>query len=144
MIHKILVVAAIGALSVAGQAVAKDAPAAQLSAIKGGVNVSHNGKLAAAKPGALNIGDRVVAGKGEAKVSYADGCIVTVAPQSMATIAAASPCATGQGLVTAGGSSAQFSDLTTTEMVAGTLAVGGLIAGVVSLADDDDDVSVTP
>jgi hypothetical protein len=144
MIRKIMVVAAAGTMFVAGQAAAKDAPAAQLSAVKGGVNVSQNGKFVAAKAGALKVGDRVVAGKGEAKVSYADGCIVTVAPQSMATIAAASPCATGQGLVTAGGSSAQFSDLTTTQMVVGAVAVGGLIAGIVSLADSDDEDAVTP
>jgi len=143
MIRKLLVVATAGAMFIAGQASAKDAPAAQLSAVKGGVNVSQNGKFALAKPGALKVGDRVVAGKGEAKVSYADGCIVTVKPQSMATIAATSPCASGQGLVSAGGSSAQFGDLTTTQIVVGTIAVGGLIAGIVSLADDDDDLAIS-
>jgi len=145
MIRKLLVVATAGALSIAGQALAKDASAAQLSAIKGGVNVSQNGKFATAKPGALKVGDRVVAGAGEATVSYADGCIVTVKPQSMATIAATSPCASGQGLVTAGGSSAEMGNLTTTQIVGGTLAIGGLIAGIVSLADDDDEpLVITP
>lgn len=139
-----LAIAAAGAMLLSGPAFAKDATVAQLSAITGAVNVSQNGKLSPAKAGALKVGDRVVAANGAATLSYADGCVVALKAQSMATVAAASPCATGAGLVTAGSTSAQIGDLTAVQLVAGTLAVGGLIYGIASVVDGGSDTTVSP
>ena len=94
MIGKYAAVAAIGALCIAGQASAKDAAMAQLSAVKGSVMVNQGGKMVPATAGALRAGDRVVAANGSASVAYADGCVVSLQSNGMATIGAASPCAT--------------------------------------------------
>jgi hypothetical protein len=142
MIRTVTIVSVCGALALAGPALAADAAKASLTSVKGAVAVSQDGKFAAAKPGALRAGDRVVAKTGEARVSYADGCVVTLKPGSMATIGATSPCASQQGLVTAGGASAQasFGELSPFGMAMGALAVVGFVYGVVSMTDDEDDV----
>lgn len=91
-------VAAMGLVCIAGQASAAQS-AAQLSAVKGSVMVAQNGAFAPASNMALRAGDRVVAAAdGQAQVRFADGCVVTLAPQAMATISDKSPCAAG-GLV---------------------------------------------
>lgn len=141
MIGKYAALVAVGALCLAGQASAKDAGTAQLSAIKGSVTVSQGGKLVPAAAGALRAGDRVIAANGSARVSYADGCVVSLPANGMATIAAASPCATGAGLVSASqGSSAQmFSGV---NLDAGWI-IGGLWAlGVIVLVEGEDDLKV--
>lgn len=143
MIRTVTIATVCGALALAGPALAADAAKATITSVQGAVAVSQNGKFVEAKPGALRTGDRVVAKTGEARVAYADGCVVTLKAGSMATIGAASPCA-GQGIVTTGGSSAQISELSPFGMVAGALAVGGLIWGVISLTDDNDDVPTSP
>ena len=56
MIGKYAAVAAIGALCIAGQASAKDAAMAQLSAVKGSVMVNQGGKMVPATAGALRTG----------------------------------------------------------------------------------------
>ena len=134
--------AALGVL-VSGPALAADAVKAEVSAVKGAVLVSQNGKLApASQKSALRAGDRLVAKDGQATVRYADGCVVTLKAGAMATVSEASPCAGGAGLVTAGGSSAQseggLSDF-------GLAAIGWTILGIgaIVLAEDDDD-TVTP
>ena len=139
MIRTVTIATVCGALALAGPALAADAAKATITSVQGAVAVSQNGKFVEAKPGALRTGDRVVAKTGEARVSYADGCVVTLKAGSMATIGAASPCA-GQGLVTAGGSSAQIGELSPFGMVAGALAVGGLIWGIVEFTDDESDL----
>ena len=88
MIGKYAAVAAIGALCIAGQASAKDAAMAQLSAVKGSVMVNQGGKMVPATAGALRAGDRVVAANGSASVAYADGCVVSLQANGMATIGA--------------------------------------------------------
>lgn len=108
MLNRIAAAAAALGVLVSGPALAADAAMAQVSAVKGSVLVSQNGKLApATQKSALRAGDRLVAKDGQATVRYADGCVVTVKAGAMATVGAASPCAGGAGLVTAGGSSAQ-------------------------------------
>ena len=63
MIGKYAAVAAIGALCIAGQASAKDAAMAQLSAVKGSVMVNQGGDMAAATAGALRVHHNTVANR---------------------------------------------------------------------------------
>lgn len=80
---------------------------AQVSAVKGDVRLASGGALKAAATGAaLKDGDRVVARTGSARIAYADGCVVTAPAGTMLTVGAASPCASGQGLVTSGDAAA--------------------------------------
>ena len=146
MIRTLTAVALSSALVLAGPAMAGDA---QLASVSGSVSVSHKGKLMPALPGSLRAGDRVIAKDGEAKLTYADGCVVTLKAQTMATISESSPCVAPAGLVSAGGSSAQSSwtELSPVQMAAGVLAVGGLLYGIGSLIanqDNDDEDSVSP
>jgi hypothetical protein len=99
MNRSIAAFAAAGAL-LAGQA-AVAAEGARISAVSGSVMISQNGRLVPASNGALlRAGDRVVSSSGSARVVYGDGCNVAVSARSMATVAAASPCAGGSsGLV---------------------------------------------
>ncbi len=137
-------------LAASGPALAGDAAAASLSTVQGSVMLSQNGKMALAssaglrgadKPMPVRAGDRIIAKDGQARLTYADGCVVTVKPQSMLTIGQASPCASSSGLVTTGSSAAQsnFSELTPFGMVMAVLAIGGFAYGVSQMLDDDDD-----
>lgn len=92
MMRRFAVATAIGLL-LGGQAMAAEA---RLGAVSGSVMVSQNGRFAPATRGAvLQAGDRVMATNGSASLVYSDGCNVAVATRSMATVAAASPCAGG-------------------------------------------------
>jgi hypothetical protein len=135
MIGKYAAVAAIGALCIAGQASAKDAALAQLSAVKGSVMINAGGKLAPATAGALRAGDRVVATNGSARIAYADGCVVSLSANGMTTVGAASPCATGQsGLVSAAqGSTAQM-ELSAVQLIGTIIAVGVLAVGIANVS----------
>jgi hypothetical protein len=136
MIGKYAALAAIGALCLAGQASAKDASVAQLSAVKGSVMVSQGGKVVPAATGALRAGDRVIAANGSARLSYADGCVVSLPANGMATVGAASPCATGAGLVSASqGASAQLFD----NLDAGWIIGGAWALGVIILVANEED-----
>lgn len=137
MIGKYAAIAAIGALCIAGQASAKDAALAQLGAVKGSVMISQGGKMVPAVAGALRAGDRVVAADGSARLSYADGCVVSLSANAMATVGAASPCASGAGLVGASqGSSAQMFGM---ENLNAGYVIGGVWAlGVLYLINKDD------
>ena len=143
MIGKYAAVAAIGALCIAGQASAKDAAMAQLSAVKGSVMVNQGGKMVPATAGALRAGDRVVAANGSARLAFADGCVVSLQANGMATIGAASPCATGAGLVSASqGASAQSdTGMTALQLVGSIAAIGFLAIGIASVADNEDEVT---
>lgn len=142
MIGKYAAVAAIGALCIAGQASAKDAAMAQLSAVKGSVMVNQGGKMVPATAGALRAGDRVIAADGSARVAYADGCVVSLQANGMATISAASPCATGAGLVGASQGAAAQSEMGMTglQLVGSIVAVGLLAVGIASVADNEDEL----
>jgi hypothetical protein len=142
MIGKYAAVVAIGALCIAGQASAKDAAMAQLSAVKGSVMVNQGGKMVPATAGALRAGDRVVAANGSARLAYADGCVVSLQSNAMATIGAASPCATGAGLVGTQGAAAQSEmGMTGLQLVGSIVAVGVLAVGIASTADNEDEVT---
>lgn len=143
MIRKYAAAAAVGLLCLAGQASAKDASVAQISVVKGSVMVNQGGAYSKASANtALKAGSRLVAGdKSAAQISYADGCVVTLAPNAMATISDRSPCAGQAGLVNSA-KPMQFDD-------AGTLIplviVGAIvIAGIITVADGSDDPPASP
>jgi DUF971 family protein len=140
MFGKVAALAAAGVM-LAGQAAAADAAIAQVSAVKGNAVVSQNGRIAALNGAtSLKAGDRVVAKDGQVSLAYADGCKITLKANSMATIGAASPCASQQGLVNAGSDSSQLFGLTWF----GTALVVVGVAGALYVAFDDDDDSVSP
>jgi hypothetical protein len=87
-------IAAIGLACVWGQSYAQEASLPRLAGLQGLVLVDHGDGFVAAGPGSqFRGGDRVTAAPGGfAKISYADGCNVTVNSRSMDTIDSASPC----------------------------------------------------
>ena len=142
MISKYAAAAAIGMLCLAGQASAKDATVAQLSAVKGSVIVSQDGAYSKASDSSgLRSGARIVASAdASARISYADGCVVTVAPNAMATVGDKSPCST-QGLVRTA-SPMQFDDA---GYLIPLIIVGAIvIAGIIAVADGSDDAPLSP
>ena len=139
---KVAAIAAMGML-LAGQASAADFAQAQISSVKGSVVVSQNGKFVpAANVSALKAGDRVVAKDGQAQLKYADGCVVSLKPQGMATIGAQSPCASGAGLVSATQGDSAVLGLSGFGAAAATFA--GLAAVLLIVGDSEDDNTVTP
>lgn len=142
MINKYAAAAAVGLLCLAGQASAKDATVAQLSAVKGSVIVNQNGAYSRGSDAAgLASGSRIVASAdSSARISYADGCVVTVAPNAIATIGDKSPCA-AQGMT----KSAQPMDFGDSGYVIPLIIVGAIvIAGIIAVADGSDDAPVSP
>ena len=92
MMRRVAVATVVGLL-LAGQAAAADV---LVTAVTGSVMVNQNGRFVPATRGAaLQAGDRVMATNGSASIVYGDGCNVAVTARSMATVAAASPCAGG-------------------------------------------------
>lgn len=142
MISKFAAVAAVGLLGLAGQASATDATAAQLGAVKGSVMVSHGAAFAKAGAGAaLKAGDRIVASdNSSAELRYADGCVVNLAPQAMATVGAKSPCV-GSGLVGAS-QTMQFSEAGALLPLVVVTAI--LVFGAAEIADGGDPSPQSP
>lgn len=139
MFRKTAAVVAIGLMCVATQASAA-ASVAQLDSIKGSVMVSQGGKYVPASAATgLKAGDRVVAMNGQAQVNFADGCVVSVAPQAMVTLGDASPCAASKGLVR-GSDPAQFG----LNGFTGALVVFGIGLLLIYLAYDNDDDPISP
>ncbi|MDQ0464931.1 hypothetical protein QO010_002715 [Caulobacter ginsengisoli] len=92
MIRRIAVAATIGLL-LSSQAMAGEV---RLAGVQGSVLVNQNGRFVPVTASTkLKAGDRVMAMDGSASVTYADGCKVSVGSRSMATVGAASPCASG-------------------------------------------------
>jgi hypothetical protein len=88
MIRQTVVAASIALLGISGQAMA--AQSAQLGSVSGSVLVNQDGRFAPVKGSTtLRAGDRVLAMNGAAKLTYADGCAVTIAPRSMVTVSEA-------------------------------------------------------
>jgi hypothetical protein len=93
------IIAAVAALSVAGPAIAANAPVAQLQSATGKVLINQgNGFVPANGLVALNAGDKIMVGKdGSASVLYtANGCTVDVAAASVAVVAEKAPCVSGE------------------------------------------------
>lgn len=142
MTRSIAAFAAVGML-LAAQAQAAETALARVNGVKGAVVVGQNGKFAPASAATtLRAGDRIVAKNGQASVAFADGCQVTVKPQAMLTVGAASPCALGPGLVTPGqGSSAQMSPTAT---FFAALLGGAAFVWLIAEESDDDVETVSP
>jgi hypothetical protein len=142
MIKKYAAAAAVGLLCLAGQASATNATVAQLSAVQGSVIVNQDGSYSkAASSSALRPGARIVADdSSSARISYADGCVVTVAPKAVATVGEQSPCAS-QGLV----NMAQPMDFGDSGYLIPLIIVGAIvIAGIIAVANGSDDAPVSP
>jgi len=140
MIFKTAALAAIGLACVWGQSYAQDAGLPRLASLQGLVLVDHGDGFVAAGAGSpFRGGDRVTAAPGGfAKISYSDGCSVTVNSRTMATIDSASPCDGGpapQLLKTADENSGQGSNDGDGVRVSPTgLVLGGLAALGVGIA----------
>ena len=142
MINKFAAAAAVGLLCLAGQASATNATVAQLSAVQGSVIINQDGSYAkAGNASGLRPGARIVAdASSSARISYADGCVVSVAPKAVATVGETSPCAS-QGLVGAS-SPMDFGD---SGYLIPLIIVGAIvIAGIIAVADGSDDAPVSP
>lgn len=137
---KFVAVAAVG-MMLAGQAFAADA---QLSNINGSVVASQNGQFAPASASTmLTTGDRVLARDGTAEVRFSDGCVVSLESQAMLTIGELSPCASGNGLVSASdGAVAQFGE-DDDGFVPAVLTFGGLTALLLIIGDSSNDDTVS-
>lgn len=111
-----------------GQAVAAT-PGVTLAAAKGEVMVMGGKAPAAATAGsALKAGDRVLVRDGSAMLRYADGCAISLAKGSMATVTAKSPCAGGAGVVsTQSADAAQWWKVTTPWNTGAYFAAAGTI-----------------
>lgn len=113
------------------------------------ITVNQGEQFVAARAGQpVKAGDRIMASGGSsATVTYADGCDLTIAPGTLVTLPAVSPCAGGvplvQGTMPAGGavvgsSATAGSTGATVAWIAGGILVG---VGVYQLVEDDDDTS---
>lgn len=146
MIRKFAVAAAIAAVGLAGQAVA--AQPVKLSSVQGSVLVNQNGRFVPAKSAtALRAGDRVMATAGSASLKYADGCTVSIAARSMATIGERSPCGGASNVVrvsTQGYGDTDGSDGAGNADLWMYLGFGLLTIGVVGSALSDDETPTSP
>ena len=136
MFRKVLCLAAVAAVGLATQAQAATT-GAEVVGLKGKVLVSDANKVTAAvNKSALRPGARVLAAaNSSARIKYADGCIVNVAPNSASTIAAKSPCAAG--LVTSA-NAMQLGEFATTQVIMTGLGIV-FLAGVIEANNEDDD-----
>lgn len=127
------------------------AETARLGAVNGSVMVNQNGRFTPAARGAvLQTGDRVMATNGSASLVYSDGCNVSIAAKSMATVAATSPCAGGSSNVVKvstraddnnnGGAYGYGSDYDFWLWLTFGIVTGGLVGGAVS----DDETPDSP
>lgn len=72
------------------------AQGAKVSSAQGAVFANRAGQMTPVKAGSvLQSGDRIVATSGAAKITYSDGCNVSVTARTMVTVAEASPCVGG-------------------------------------------------
>src|SRR4051812_40797532 len=94
-IPKYAAMLAVGLTVLAGQASATTATLAQVSSLKGSVAIEQGGLTSALGAGAaLKAGDRVVSMEdGQAQIKFADGCVIQVQANAVATVGDKSPCA---------------------------------------------------
>jgi hypothetical protein len=126
---------AVGLTCAAGQASAADAALAQVSSVKGAVAVNQGGRIVPLTSATLlNAGDRLVSiDGGQARIKFADGCVIDVRSSAVATLGAKSPCA-GSGLVKSS-SPMQFDEPAWTAAL-GVLTVAALTWLVFEASDD--------
>jgi hypothetical protein len=125
-------VAAACLAALAGQAWGADTAAAQVTSTSGAVVVLQAGRTApVTSTTALRAGDRVLAMEnGQAQMKFADGCVVSIQPKSIATVGAQSPCAASPLVRSA--HPMDFADNEAWEVPLGFLAVAGTYAAVVA------------
>ena len=135
---------AVGLTCFAGQAAAVEAGLAQVSALKGSVAVNQGGKFVPVTSATqLRAGDRVMSMDGaQAKITFADGCVVDVAANAMATVGAKSPCAATSSLVKSSspmqfGADPLWSAIT-------VFGVGAVLVAAYAASEDDDDEGLSP
>ena len=135
---------AIGLTALAGQASAMDAAFAQVSSTTGSVAVNSAGAYSAASASkVLNVGDRVVSMNGSsAQIKYADGCVVNVKADSMATVGATWPCS-ASGLV-GKSSTMDFGGFNGFWGAFAIFAVGAVLIGAYASSKDDDHDPISP
>ena len=131
--HTLLI--AVGLALFAGQVSATELALVQVGSIKGSVAVNQGGRTVALTSGAtLSPGDRLVSMEnGQAQLKYADGCVVQIQPNAVATVGSKSPCA-ASGLVKSS-SPMQFGD-DAWEIPIRFLAVALVVWGVFEASDD--------
>lgn len=140
---KIVAIAAVG-IMLAGQAIAGDA---RITSVSGSVVASQGGQFAPATASTvISQGDRIVSRGGAAEVRFADGCVVKLKAQTMLTVGASSPCASGSGLISATeGNGAQFGsgndDDDDDGFVPAALTFAALVTLLILVSEDDDTVS---
>ena len=72
------------------------AQGAKVSSAQGAVYANRGGQMTPVKAGSvLQSGDRIVAAGGNARITFSDGCNVSVTARSMVTVGDASPCVGG-------------------------------------------------
>jgi hypothetical protein len=135
---------AIGLTAFAGQASAMDAAFAQVSSATGSVAVNSGGAYTPASASTvLSVGDRIVSMDGSsAQIKYADGCVVNVKADSMATVGATSPCA-ASGLVSKS-STMDFNGFNGFWGAFAIFAVGAILIGAYASSKDDDHNPISP
>jgi hypothetical protein len=135
---------AIGLTCFAGQASAMNGAFAQVSSVQGSVAVNQGGVYAPVNASTtLNAGDRIVSMDGSAaQIKYADGCVVNVKADSMATVGATSPCA-ASGLVNSS-QPMQFSGFEGFWGAFAIFAVGAILVAAYASSVDDDHNPISP
>ncbi len=138
------------------------AQAATLGSVSGSVLVNQGNGFVAAKVGALQAGDTIMSRKdGNAVIAYDGGCTVKVAPGSVVTVAAKSPCAqlagkvagthnsdlpagagggapAGYGAAGAGSAGLFGTGLSGTALAIGAVVIVGAAAAGIAIANSDD------
>ncbi len=143
MIRQIVVTASIALLGISGQAMA--AQTAKLGGVSGSVLVNQNGRFTpATKTTTLRAGDRVLAMNGAAKLTYADGCSVNVAPRSMVTVSEKACAGEDAQLIRAQYGSDGGDSMDSNADLWLWLGFGVLTAVVVAAAYDNDESPVSP
>ncbi|HEY6544274.1 MAG TPA: hypothetical protein VIZ64_05220 [Dokdonella sp.] len=134
-------------IAAAGGVAAQDV--ASITASEGTVLVNQGEQFVAVQSGqSVKAGDRVMASDGaSANVRYPDGCDLRIAPGTLVTVPAVSPCAGGVPIVqnaAPAGTGAVGAGATAGGNVATAAWIaGGVLAGVAvyHLVEDDDDTS---
>jgi len=140
-ITKYAAMIAVGLTCFAGQASAMEGALAQVSTVKGSVAVNQGGRIVPlTSTTALNAGDRVVSMDGsQAQIKFADGCVVDVKSNAMATVGAKSPCSATANLVKSS-TPMQFDGFNGFWGAFAVFAIGALlIAAYASSVDSNDD-----
>ena len=143
-ITKYAAMIAVGLTCFAGQASAMEGALAQVSSVKGSVAINQGGRIVPlTSTTALNAGDRVVSMDGsQAQIKFADGCVVDVKSNAMATVGSKSPCAASN--LVKSSAPMQFGGFEGFWGAFAVFAVGALLIAAYAASVDDDDDQLSP